>query len=210
MSEPLDELLQKANAGDAEAQNDVGRSLAQSGHRAEAEGWFRLAARQGLARAKHNLGVLAFQDGDAAQACVWFADAADDGWTNSMVFLGLIHRDAGDIARALPLLQRAAEQGHADAQDALGAIHFDRETKADDILARQWSELAAAQGIASAKARLGTIFHEGRGTPRDPPRAAAHFLDAAHQGNPGAQLMIGVGLHMGIGIYPIASKPRTG
>ena len=41
MGESLDKLLQRANAGDAEAQNAIGRSLAQSGHRMEAAGWWR-------------------------------------------------------------------------------------------------------------------------------------------------------------------------
>lgn len=200
MTDSLEELLQKAQAGDAEAQSDLGRSLMGSGNRAEAERWFLRAAEQGLPKAKHNLGVLAVQDGNMPEAFRWFGEAAKDGWLNSTFALGMLHHEAGDIEDAMRHLESAARQGHADSQDALGRIHFDRETRADDVIARQWSELAAAQGSAAAKTRLGTIFHEGRGVPRDPARAAAYFLDAAHQGHPGAQSMIGVALHMGVGI----------
>ena len=200
MTDSPEELLQKAKAGDAEAQSELGRSLVSSGNRAEAEQWFRRAAQQGLPKAKHNLGVLALQDGNMAEAYAWFGDAAKDGWLNSTFALGMLCKEAGEIDNAMRLLDSAARQGHPESQDALGRIYFDRETDADDVIARQWSELAAAQGVAEAKARLGTIFHEGRGTPRDPARAAAYFLDAAHQGHQGAQWMIGAALHLGVGI----------
>ena len=49
---------------------------------------------------------------------------------------------------------------------------------------------------------MGAIYHEGRGVSRDPPRAAAYFLEAAKLGHDGAQLMIGVTTHLGIGVAP--------
>jgi hypothetical protein len=42
----MEAILEKAKAGDAEAQNDLRRHLAISGSRAEAERWFRCAADQ--------------------------------------------------------------------------------------------------------------------------------------------------------------------
>ena len=202
------EMLRKAEAGDAEAQNELARSLIAVGDRAGAQNWFRRAAELGLPKAKHNLGVLALQDGDMPEACRWFGEAAKDGWPNSLCALGLLCEEAGQIDEALQLLGSAAQQGHEDAQDAMGRIHFERNTEQDDVIARQWSELAAAQGNAAAMTRLGTIYHEGRGTPRDPPRAAAYFREAASRGHPGAQLMIGVALHMGIGVDadPVQAK----
>ena len=200
MTDSPAELLQKAEAGDAEAQSELGRSLAASGNRAEAEQWFRRAAQQGLPKAKHNLGVLALQDDNIPEACAWFEAASKDGWLNSTFALGALYLEAGKIDDAMRPLESAARQGHPEAQEALGRIHFERETDADDVVARQWSELAAAQGNAAAMTRLGTIFHEERGTPRDPARAAAHFLNAAHQDHAGAQAMVGVARNMGIGI----------
>src|SRR5206468_5569325 len=82
----IEGILERANAGDAEAQNDLGRRLATSGSRAEAEQWFRRAADQGLAQAKHNLGVLYWRDNDAShEALEWFVAAAK-GWMAPVEF----------------------------------------------------------------------------------------------------------------------------
>ena len=200
-SASIEAILEKAKAGDAEAQNDLGRHLAESGSRAEAEQWLRRAAEQGLAKAKHNLGVLYWHgDGDPQEAVAWFRAAAKAGWLPSIFVLGAMVERGGNIDNAIGLYRIAAQGGHADAQDALSRLHFDRETDKDDEIARNWAEAAAKQGVAAAITRLATIYHEGRGTPRDPKRAAAYFLEAANLGHAGAQLMIGVALHIGIGI----------
>ena len=179
----IEAIIEKANAGDAEAQNDLGRHLAKSGSRAEAEQWFRRAAERGLAKAKHNLGVLYWHgDSDPQEAVDWFRAAAKDGWLPSIFVLGAIVERGGNIDNAIGLFRIAAQEGHADAQDALSRLHFDRGTDKDIEIARNWAEAAAKQGNASAIARLGIIHHEGRGTPRDPKRAAAYFLEAANLG----------------------------
>jgi TPR repeat protein len=210
MSESLEDLLRQAKAGNAWAQNAIGCSLAEAGHHVEAEGWFRLAAQQGLPQAKHNIGASFFQAGDVAQARVWFTDAADDEWPDSLYLLGMIHWNAGETDSAIPLLRRGAQLGNAEAQNAMAHIHFEHETEADDIIARQWSELAAAQGVASAQARLGTIYHEGRGTPRDPPRAAAFFSMRRIRGTQAPSWRSVRPCTWAWVLRPIGSKPRTG
>jgi len=201
--ESLQQILEKANAGDAEAQNAMGRLVISRGGAAaaEAEAWFRRAAEQGLAKAKHNLGVLYLREGGARwEALTWFEEAANDGWLPSIFTLGAIYRDEGKIERAKQLFETAAQRGHAESQDALARIYFDRETEQDYICARHWSELAAGQAVVAAQTRLGTIFHEGLGTPRDPQRALACFLAAARQGHSGAQLMVGGAYDVGVGV----------
>src|SRR5262249_17939270 len=49
-------------------------------------------------------------------------------------------------------------------------------------------------------ARLGTIYHEGRGVEQDYNVAAAWYLKAARQGHSGAQLWIGAAYHLGMGV----------
>jgi TPR repeat protein len=197
----IEAILEKAKAGDAEAQNDFGRHLANSGSRAEAEQWFRRAAEQGLAKAKHNLGVLYWRnDNRPREAVEWFVAAANDGWLPSTFVLGTMSEEQGNLDLARQLYLAAAERGHADSQNGLSRLYFDRDAEGDHEPARKWAEAAAQQGNASAMARLGTIHHEGRGTPRDPKRAAAYFLEAANLGHAGAQLMIGAAMHLGIGV----------
>src|SRR5262245_398750 len=201
-TDPIEALRARAEAGDAEAQSDLGGRLARMGSRAEAEQWFRRAAEQGLAKTKHNLGVLYWhsENRDAEEALNWFRAAAKDGWLPSIFVLGMLVERGGNIENAIALYQIAAQGGHADAQDALSRLHFSRETEKDYEIARKWAEAAADQGHALAIARLGTIYHEGCGVPRNPKRAAAYFLDAANLGHAGAQLMIGAATHLGIGV----------
>jgi uncharacterized protein len=202
-AESFEALLEKANAGDAEAQNAVGRVIASRGDahsRAESEEWFRRAAEQGLPRAKHNLGVLYLRDDLRAEALKWFGEAAKDGWMPSIFAFGKICEEEGETEGAKRCFESAAQRGHAESQDALGRIYFERDTEADHVIARRWSEAAAAQGVAAAHTRLGTIYHEGLGTPRDPQRAAACFLEGANRGHAGSQLMIGAAFDVGAGV----------
>jgi TPR repeat protein len=199
--EPPSELLTGAQAGDPEAQCLLGRWYAEQGSDAEAaEMWLRRAANQGLARAKHNLGVLALQTNREDTAREWLRSAAEDGWLPSIMALGALTEQAGDVQHAIPLYEIAATRGYADAQDALGRIAFDLDTEEDYVTSRYWSELAAEQGNPYSQARLGTIYHEGLGVPRDPRQAAAWWLSAARLGHDGAQLLIGAAYHQGIGL----------
>jgi len=202
--QPSEELLTQAEAGDAEAQNAVGRFYAESGCDPRsvraAEAWFRRAADQGLTRAKHNLGVLALRVGQNDVAAAWLKSAAVDGWLPSIFALGGLQEEAGHEEQAAKLYEMAAQRGHAESQDALGRLLFALGTNEGYEKARYWSELAAAQGLASAQTRLGTIYHEGLGVKREPRRAASYFLSAARSGHAGAQLMIGAAYHLGIGV----------
>lgn len=198
---PPAELVRKAEDGDADAQNAIGRWYVETGDDAEnAERWFRRAADRGLARALHNMGVLALRADRLQDAVVWFGRAVSAGWVPSMYALGSIYEDSALLDQAVALYRRAADQGDGDSQDALGRMAFETEPSADHVASLYWSMKAADQGIAAAQTRLGTIYHEGLGVDRDPGRAAFWFLQAARQGHPGAQMMIGGFCHLGIGI----------
>ena len=201
---PPADLLASAEAGDADAQNALGRFYAQNtaeaGHLDRAHDWFVRAADQGSGAAMHNLGVLALRDEQESRAERWFARAIEQGWLNSAVALAGICERTERNADAVQLYATAARKGHPEAEAALGRMFLDTDTPQGYELARYWSERAAAQGVASAHAHLGTIYHEGLGVPRDPQRAAQHFLKGAQGGHAGSQTMIGAALHLGIGI----------
>ena len=205
-SSPPADVLARAEAGDAEAANEVGLWYEKNrpGSR-KVKYWFRRAADAGLPRAQHNMGVLAHRSGETDDAIGWFRLAVDGGWRNSHVALGLLLDEEGDRKGAFAVLVRGAEQGCPDAQDAIGRLSLEYETEESFRVARYWSEKAAEQGNADAQTRLGTIFHEGLGVERDPKRGASWFLKAAHQGHAGAQAMIGAALHLGIGV-PVDRK----
>lgn len=198
---PPDDVRLRAEAGDAEAQNTLGRWYCDNmADRTVARAWFTRAAEQGFLRAKHNLGVLALQAGQRDEAAEWFLAAAEEGWTPSLAAIGAVFEGEGNLAGAVKFYELAAEDGNADAQDALGRLLLADDDPELYEAARSWSQKAADQGLAAAQARLGTIYHEGLGVDRDPERSVFWFLSAARQGHAGAQAMTGVALHLGIGI----------
>jgi TPR repeat protein len=193
--------LARAEAGDAEAANEVGLWYSNN-HPAsrKVEFWFRRAADAGLARAQHNMGVLTFRSERTAESIQWFKRAVSGGWRNSHFALGSLLEELGDRKGAFAAFVSGAEQGCPDSQNAIGQLALEYETEESFKVARYWSEKAAEQGNADAQARLGTIFHEGLGVARDPEQAAWWWLQATRQNHAGAQAMLGAAAHLGIGV----------
>ena len=113
------DLLERAEQGDAVAQNDLGsRYYAGRGVErddAEAARWIRLAAAQGYAPAQYNLGLLHFRNRGVA----------------------------GNDAEAARWYRAAAEQGYPPAQAGLGYLYiYGAGVEADHVLAFMWLELA--------------------------------------------------------------------
>ena len=201
--EPEPALLASAEAGDAEAQNAVGRFYAEQGSegfsRDRALHWFRRAADQGSPRGKYNVGVIFVRTGQDELALPWLNEAARDGWPAALFALGGLAEEAGNAREAIEMYEGAAERGDAQAQDALGRMMLDRDTPEGYKKSRYWSELASERGIAAADVRLGRIYHEGLGVEQNAARAVRYWLRAAKVGHSGAQLMVGVALEVGGG-----------
>jgi TPR repeat protein len=197
---PSADVLARAEAGDAEAANDLGLwyTEIQPASR-KAEFWFRRAADAGLARAQYNMGVLTMRSGRTAESIQWLRQAVSGRWPSAPFALGSLLEEQGDREGAFEAFETGARRECALSQDALGRLALEEETQASFEAARYWSEKSAKQGCASAQARMGTIFHEGLGVARDPERAVWWFLQAAKQNHAGAQAMIGVASHLGIG-----------
>jgi TPR repeat protein len=125
-------ILAKANAGDANAQFNIGvlydngQGVAQDYKQAAA--WYRKAAEQGRAEAQLNLGVMyARGDGvpkDYAEAVRWSRKAADQGNAGAQYNLGQDYIFGTgvpkDETKAVFWYRKAAEQGEAKAQFELG------------------------------------------------------------------------------------------
>lgn len=196
---PPADLLEAAEAGDAEAQSALGRWYGENVPNSPyASKWFKRAAEQGLPKAMHNLGVLAFQADDRELAVAWFRKAVAAGWRNSIVPLGRLLQENGDIEGAFETFQAGLRQGCEVSENALSQLIVDKEIEEHYELARAQTKRAAEQGDAFAQTRLGTIYHEGLGVEQDPRKALSWWLRAAEQGHSGAQLMAGVAYHMGL------------
>jgi TPR repeat protein len=198
------QLLAAAEAGNANAQNEVGRfyALRDAGPESTAQAvtWFERAAAQGFTVAKHNLGMIAWRDNKDDVARRWFQVAVEEGYVESMYPLGAILEKEGNLKAAADLYAEAGAKGHADAQWAIGCLMLSKDTDEAYRAAKGWAELASEQGHAGADVVLATIYHEGLGVERDPERAASYFLSAAEAGHVMAQYMIGIAYDVGAGV----------
>ena len=100
-------LIQRARAGDAAAQAQLGYSyqmgigVAQSG--TEALKWYRRAADQGHARAQSNLGIMYASGWGVAQsdteALKWYRRAAEQGYVSAQSNLGVMYASGRGVGQ---------------------------------------------------------------------------------------------------------------
>ena len=151
----LNELKQKASAGDPVAQRQLGVAHDSGSSRnpnyQEAARWYEIAAKQGDAIAQNNLGSL-YENG-----------------------LGV----PKDFSKAFELYRKSATQGFAMAQDSLGRMYdLGMGVATNEVEANAWYLRAAQQGDAQAMFNLGVNYGFGRGVPQDRVKAFM-WLDLA-------------------------------
>jgi len=193
--DPIADLRARAEAGNADAQDNLGvmyatgRGVAKDD--TEAARLYRLAADQGHAGGQFNLGWM-YANGkgvakDDAEAVRLFRLAADQGQAEAQSNLGLMYANgsgvAKDDAKAVRLLRLAADQGQAEAQSNLGLMYLTgRGVAKDEAEAGRLFRLAAAQGVAFAQIVLAGMYEEGWGVAKDDAEAVRLYRLAAGQG----------------------------
>jgi TPR repeat protein len=127
----LAELTKKAEAGDMDAQYqlgaayDAGRDVPRD--LAEAIVWYRRAAQAGQVEAQNSVGSALQAEGRYAEAIAWYEKAAARGHSRSISNLAALY-DAGlgvprDRSKAIELWSRAAEFGWAEAMWNLANLY---------------------------------------------------------------------------------------
>ncbi|UUX47966.1 peptidoglycan-binding protein [Nisaea acidiphila] len=166
-----EELLQRAEAGDATAQHDLAiLNLTGKGGPKDvvrAAELLREAAIQGLASAQYNLAVL-YETGQGVRK---------------------------DDVRALLWYHSAAEQGHPNAQYNLGVMYAEgRGIPLNFEEAARWFRAAANQGLGRALYNLAVMTDEGLGVTQDKTAALELYRAAAGAGDERAiELLAGSG-----------------
>jgi TPR repeat protein len=148
-----------------------------------AEEWYTAAADDRSAEAMHRLGVLilrgALGQRPGREGVELLEKAAARGHAAAQEHLDVHVNGPGQRYSKKASYMARAELGDVGAQYALGNM-----LEADDPLgAATWFKMAAANGHSRAQCRLGTMYLEGRGVPRDPEEARELFLQAAAQGS---------------------------
>jgi len=157
----IDDLTQRANAGDRTAM----RSLAEAYY----------AGRHGAEQ-------------DFAKAAVWYQRLAKQGDVRAQTSLGLMYaRGYGvpkDMAQAHRWWNFAAVQNDPGAQYNLGLTYVQGEgVSIDHERAARWFREAARRGHVQAQYNLGLLLYEGKGVKRDPREAYYWVKVAALQGD---------------------------
>lgn len=151
----IDQAMELAKLGDAEAQANVGVMLVAQGQYKEAANWFKQAADAGIASAAYNLGTLYFNgqgfSQDYDQARTWFELGAKRNDPYAEFQLGLMYFS-----------------GKGEPQDASKELY--------------WYDKAARNGLPAAAYNLGVMYHNGEGVDTDDVKAYAWLLFAQRAG----------------------------
>jgi len=194
-------LLEKAQAGDAEAEYEIGWAYftgkGVSVDYQEAARWLRQSAAQGVPDAEFALGYF-YEHGkglrkDDSQAVRYYSAAAKQGHSIAENNLASMYQHGQgvhkDLRAAARWYQRAAEQGNVVAQCNLASIYFRGEGLARDYSqAATWFHSAAERGYAPAQENFAWMSYTGTGLPLDYAEAAKWTQAAAKQGFARAQL----------------------
>jgi TPR repeat protein len=153
-------LLDRAEAGDADAQVQLGTAYAAGDGVAEDDAlavkWFRTAAEKGSAAGEYSLGEM-YLTGRGVSS---------------------------DLAEAAKWVKRAAEHGDARGQFNLAVMYAQGQgvpKNADE--AAVWMHKSADQGLAAGEFGLGSMLAHGRGVPQNIAEAAKWYRKAADQGD---------------------------
>ena len=172
----LASVRERANQGDAEAQNTLGmmyylgRGVPQSD--SEAATWTRKAAEQGDASAQGKLGYL-YQVGKGVpqnytEAAMWTRKGAEQGDVPSQTLMGLMYKYGQGVPQndteAVVWFRKAADQGDARAQLGLGQMYaLGRGVRHSDAEAVSWFRKGAENGSSGAQWLLGNKYFRGQG-----------------------------------------------
>lgn len=196
---PPEDLLAAAEAGDAEAQTDLGLWYGAHVPGSPYAGmWTRRGADQGLPRALHNMGVHAVWAGDNEAAFDWFSKAVAADWSNSLFPLGGLLEERGDKMGAINIYMKGIEKDCAFSMLAMTRLVIAGEIEKLYPNAHDWCVRAYKQGNIEAHVRLAQIYHEGLGVERSPQKAVPLWITAAQQGHSQAQFMIGLACETGV------------
>ncbi len=155
------ELLEKANAGDAEAIKDVGLRHQKAGDNEAARQWYERAADLGHAGAMRNLGVLLYKVDDHDGALAWFVRCAESGSDLTM------DRNSITDSRPVTVAARAASQA---------ALEFVRMGRPDE--AEEWIERSQDMGDDQALVFIAIYLKRAKD-----PRALDWCIRASDQGD---------------------------
>lgn len=210
----IQQLIKKAELGDADAQVNLGQQY-ETGNNilsqdyAEAMKWYLKAANQGNKFAQSSLGDMYYYgrgiSKDPQQAVDWYRRAAEQNYAKTQHDLGYMYYHGEgipqDYQQATYWYRKAAEQNHAKAQYDLANMYYYGEGVAQDYQQTvYWYRKAAEQKHVNAQFDLGQLYYFGQRVNQDYRQAAYWFQKAAEQNHAEAQNNLAVMYQQGEGV----------
>lgn len=193
-------LIRLADGGDADAQYYAGLAYL-FGRGAIAKNPARGCAYEAKASARradamHLVGMCE-QTGaggrpDKAKAEAAYTRAAEMGFTKSKCALGqMLMSDPPRAARGLALCREAGAAGDVEAQMVVASAYFNGSGATRDMAAaRTWYEKAAKQNNLDAMRKLGEMYANGDGGPKDSKKALGQWTTAEKAGDPLVSILV--------------------
>ena len=195
----LQPLLEQAEAGNADAQFDLGTAYynGDTGNvdYDQARRWWEKAAARGDKIAQYNLGTLYDEGRGVSQnhriAAQWYRDAAQQGYAYAQYNLGNLYRDGKGVPQnayiARDWQEKAAAQGDRDAMYVLGSLYrqgaLGISGDGQHTLAFYWLEQAAMRGNPQAQNELAGLYARGEGVAQNEETALKWWQAAADLGD---------------------------
>lgn len=191
----LPSLQEKAEAGDAAAQYELGKlyytgTLVERDYDQSAK-WFSLSAGQGNAGGQERLGLSYLYGRGVEQsyeeALHWFSLSAGQGNADAQCDLGWMYENGVCVEQnyeeALRYYRLSAEQGQPQGQYNLGNMYLNGWGVPEDVAeAVNWYTQAAEGGSRNAMVTLGALYEEGAGVEQDPEKAEEYYGKARELG----------------------------
>jgi hypothetical protein len=192
----LEALEAKAMAGDASAQNDLGKVyLLGDGANVDygkALKWLKKSAYQENSNSQYWLGIMYLKGysvtKDYEDAQYWFKKSAEQDDDLGQCGLGIIYfyglGVSKDYEKALIWFQKSAEQGNTVAQNNLGSMYIYGNGVAKNYeKAISWVRKSAEQGSAIGQGNLGKMYEYGYGVDKSIEKAKEWYQKACDNGN---------------------------
>ncbi|MDR0895748.1 MAG: sel1 repeat family protein [Prevotellaceae bacterium] len=223
-TDSIKNVLAKAKAGDAAAQNEVGAWYYRGKHvkqnYAEAAQWWARSAKQGNARAIGNLGMC-YETGhgvkrDSLRAVGLYnrsikegndmlfqqnLQLADRGQTFYCVYIANCYKNGigtkKDLNKAAGYFVKAARKGSVDAQRDLAMLLLNGK-KPDQAF--EWFKMGADQDDPTCVFYYGKLLHDGVGVKADPQQGMIYLLKAAEADFPMGQYEVAKAYNTGAGV----------
>ena len=181
------EKLKEANAGNSNAQYDVG-AMYQNGrgvaaNRARAIEWYRKAASQNDQKAISRLNLIQSNEERFGKTLA----RAETGDVESQYDLGNMYSEGvgidADMKKAMAWYEKAASQGYEKAQYKLGLFYYEEGAAGEDLsLAFRLFSNAAEKGHPAAQYHLGKMYASGQGVKRNYQKSLDWLTKAAEGG----------------------------